>query len=52
MGELPYPWLVDPIDHPMGDYEPLRQNYLISDFLADAHNQSLGWRGVIGKAVT
>ena len=36
-----YPWLVDPIDHPMGDYAAIRRDYLIADFLEDAKNQPL-----------
>jgi predicted TIM-barrel fold metal-dependent hydrolase len=31
-----YPWLAEPIDHPMGDYAPIRKSYLLQDFLADA----------------
>jgi predicted TIM-barrel fold metal-dependent hydrolase len=28
----PYPWLQEGIDHFVGDYTPIRQSYLISDF--------------------
>lgn len=31
-----YPWLVDPIDHFVGDYAPIRRSYRIGDLLADA----------------
>ncbi len=31
-----YPWLQDGIDHFVGDYTPIRQTFLISDFLAGA----------------
>ena len=36
LGKLHYPWLAEPIDHPMGDYAAIRRNYLIGDFRADA----------------
>jgi predicted TIM-barrel fold metal-dependent hydrolase len=36
-----YPWLANPIPHPAGDLEPLRQSYRLSDFLEDARNQDL-----------
>jgi predicted TIM-barrel fold metal-dependent hydrolase len=36
-----HPWLVDPVDHPMGDYAAIRRDYLAADFLEDAKNQSL-----------
>jgi predicted TIM-barrel fold metal-dependent hydrolase len=41
LGKLHYPWLAEPIDHPMGDYAAIRRNYLIGDFRADAARQGL-----------
>ena len=41
LGKLHYPWLAEPIDHPMGDYAAIRRNYLIGDFRADAAGQGL-----------
>ena len=31
-----YPWLVEPIDHFVGDYSPIRKSYLIGDLHRDA----------------
>ena len=31
-----YPWLVEPIDHFVGDYAPIRKTYLIGDLHRDA----------------
>ena len=36
-----HPWLVDPIDHPMGDYAEIRKDYLIADLFEDAKDQAL-----------
>ncbi len=36
-----YPWLVEPIDHFVGDYSAIRRSYLVSDFLADAADLGL-----------
>ena len=36
-----YPWLVEPVDHPMGDYAAIRRDYLVADYLDDAKDQSL-----------
>ena len=41
LSKLHYPWLAEPIDHPMGDYAAIRRNYLIDDFRADAARQGL-----------
>ena len=38
---LHYPWLAEPIDHPMGDFAAIRRNYLIGDFRADAARREL-----------
>lgn len=38
---LHYAWLVEPIDHPVGDYSAIRRSYRIADFLDDAANQPL-----------
>ncbi len=36
-----YPWLQDGIDHFVGDYSPIRQSFLIKDFLAGAEGLPL-----------
>ena len=36
-----YPWLQDGIDHPIGDYSPIRKSFLITDLLEGAKNISL-----------
>lgn len=43
LGQEPvrHPWLVEPIDHPMGDYAAIRRDYLIADLLEDTKNQGL-----------
>ena len=41
LSKLHYPWLAEPIDHPMGDYAAIRRNYLIDEFRADAARQGL-----------
>ena len=38
---LHYPWLAEPIDHPVGDYAAIRRSYCVGEFLADAANQGL-----------
>ena len=35
------PWLTGSFEHPMGDYEQIKRDYLIADLLEDAKNQSL-----------
>ena len=37
----PYPWLTEPIEHFVGDYEPIRKSFLISDFRAGARSLPL-----------
>ena len=41
LDKLHYPWLVEPIDHPVGDYAAIRRSYRIADLLDDAANQPL-----------
>ena len=41
LGKLHYPWIVEPIDHPVGDYAAIRRSYRIADLLDDAANQPL-----------
>ncbi len=36
-----YPWLVEPVDHFVGDYSPIRRSYLVQDFLSDASGHDL-----------
>ncbi|MEX0763282.1 MAG: amidohydrolase family protein [Dehalococcoidia bacterium] len=36
-----YPWLVEPVDHFVGDYSPIRRSYLVQDFLSDASGYDL-----------
>lgn len=36
-----YPWLVEPVEHIVGDYAAIRRSYRLEDFLEDAGNQNL-----------
>lgn len=36
-----YPWLVEPIDHFVGDYSPIRRTYVVSNLLTDAEKAGL-----------
>ena len=39
--KLHYQWLVEPIDHPVGDYAAIRRSYRLADLMDDAANQPL-----------
>ncbi len=41
LDRLRYPWLLEPVDHVVGDYSAIQRSYRVADFLKDARNQEL-----------